>query len=313
MSRWSFSLSVLALALAHIACSGEETSPLTESCMAGSTQPCTCISGGSVETGLQVCASTGSFLACVCSGDRPDTPVGDDAGTVVSIHPKADAGTTEKHDDAGSCACDTPPGPTCSDGNTLVLSSLPGSCANNECSYTTESLFCANGCLNGACEGSDPCGSVTCDDPPAPSCSDTGTLLTYGAAGTCTSGECLYTPVATACDSAPANATSSCSDGACGFTCDSGYARSGDACVATASTSVPTTCAAADQDIGCCGPSGVNYYCGATTDTAPTAAACPAGSVCSWGTDGDGNSYYGCNAGTVATADPSGTYPIACQ
>jgi len=70
----------------------------------------------------------------------------------------------------------------------------------------------------------------------------------------------------------------------------------------------PTTCTQADNAVGCCGANGKNYYC-ATGSTTVTAKACSGTEVCGWSAS---RSYYYCVAGP-ATADPSGTYPIACK
>lgn len=72
--------------------------------------------------------------------------------------------------------------------------------------------------------------------------------------------------------------------------------------------SIPTTCAEADDTVGCCGPNGENYYC-STNGTTVTAKQCTGGKVCGWNAT---SSYYGCVTGP-ASSDPSGTYPIACQ
>jgi len=67
----------------------------------------------------------------------------------------------------------------------------------------------------------------------------------------------------------------------------------------------PTTCAQADNDIGCCTSSGHLYYCQTGMLTGGT---CPSGTVCGWnGTQG----YYDC-VSPPSSADPSGTYPKLC-
>jgi hypothetical protein len=53
----------------------------------------------------------------------------------------------------------------------------------------------------------DPCAGVTCDSPPAATCSDSATLVTYSA-GTCSAGSCSYSPATQAC-------ASGCYAGAC--------------------------------------------------------------------------------------------------
>ncbi len=83
---------------------------------------------------------------------------------------------------------------------------------------------------------------------------------------------------------------------------------------ASGSGAIPTTCAQADRTVGCCGPNGTNYYCDTATSTTVESEACPADAPCGWGYDSDGQGLYGCVTGaTMSTADPAGTYPIACQ
>jgi hypothetical protein len=69
--------------------------------------------------------------------------------------------------------------------------------------------------------------------------------------------------------------------------------------------SVPTTCAEADETVGCCAGD-VLYYCKTTTLTSKT---CSGTDVCGWSTT---YSDYGCVA-PPGGADPSGTYPLACE
>jgi hypothetical protein len=68
---------------------------------------------------------------------------------------------------------------------------------------------------------------------------------------------------------------------------------------------VPSTCAQADGQIGCCDPSGVLYYCSSTSKL--TMQTCTAGNVCGWSTKG----YYDC-VPSPGGKDPSGTSPLAC-
>jgi hypothetical protein len=72
--------------------------------------------------------------------------------------------------------------------------------------------------------------------------------------------------------------------------------------------SIPTTCAKANDAIGCCGPNGKVYYCtGSGSGSSVTAKTCASGTVCGWDT---AKGYYYCVA-TPGTA-PSGD-PIACE
>jgi hypothetical protein len=58
------------------------------------------------------------------------------------------------------------------------------------------------------------------------------TLRSYASSGVCSAGACTYSPSNMTC-TAPAHATASCADAACGFTCNSGYEPSGSSCVPT--------------------------------------------------------------------------------
>ena len=95
---------------------------------------------------------------------------------------------------------------------------------------------------------------VSCDSPPLDTCVSTTTLESYGP-GTCSDGACAYPPSDETC-TAPANATATCSDAMCGFTCNSGYMPDGNGnCVQTTTTCSVTTCTV-DADCGdvSCGP-----------------------------------------------------------
>jgi len=72
---------------------------------------------------------------------------------------------------------------------------------------------------------------------------------------------------------------------------------------------IPTTCAEANGNIGCCGPNGKEYYCSSSSTTVK-ALTCTSGKVCSWNAS---SKYYGCETGTVSKADPSGANPLACK
>lgn len=161
-------------------------------------------------------------------------------------------------------ACTTPPPDACEDGTTLVVHAATGTCGADGCSYTSERVACADGCVDGACAG-DVCAGVVCNAPPS-GC--------HQAAGRCVSGICRYdfddgatcddgdtcstndqceagvcvgmgqlvctTPPAATCTgttlSVPA-ATGACAAGQCSYdvtpvTCEFGCAASGTACAA---------------------------------------------------------------------------------
>jgi hypothetical protein len=114
---------------------------------------------------------------------------------------------------AGACkpdpciglTCETAPANACQDGTHLVAYDATGSCLDGECSYQSRVIPCT--CMNDACT-SDPCASVTCDMPPAPTCFNSSTQWIYDAAGTCTNGSCTYGHRENPCDFG-------CSAGAC--------------------------------------------------------------------------------------------------
>jgi hypothetical protein len=73
-----------------------------------------------------------------------------------------------------------------------------------------------------------------------------------------------------------------------------------------APSKVPSSCAEADDSIGCCGPDDVLYYCAPSEP--PTAKPCTGGLVCGWD-DFDG--YYDCVL-PPGGSDPLGYFPITC-
>jgi hypothetical protein len=96
---------------------------------------------------------------------------------------------------------------------------------------------------------------VACDAPPDATCISSTTLRTYGA-GTCSSGACSYSPTDETC-AAPANATGSCSNDQCGYTCDTGYMDDGMGnCVSMGSGTCTVETCGSDADCGAaaCGP-----------------------------------------------------------
>ena len=105
--------------------------------------------------------------------------------------------------------CSTPSENFCEDPKNLVSYSSSGSCVGaGVCSYESTSNDCEFGCEAGKCLG-DPCIGVSCDLPPANSCSDSMTLKTYSPAGTCSGeGTCSYGESFESCDAG-------CEAGAC--------------------------------------------------------------------------------------------------
>ena len=134
----------------------------------------------------------------------------------------SDAATPADMSQQGQCsgvACTTPPANYCVDQTTLRAYPESGTCSNGLCSYEHTDLTCGSGCQDGACVGNDPCNGLTCNSPPAASCTDSHTLKTYSSSGTCSSGTCSYTSITTTC-------ANGCQAGACqgdpcaGVACD---------------------------------------------------------------------------------------------
>ena len=94
-------------------------------------------------------------------------------------------------------AVDQPPANACQDASTLKIFEAVGECgaATGVCTYGFELRTCTSGCANDQCQNQDLCQGVTCDSPPADSCLDADTKLTYQSPGTCeaATGRCQYT------------------------------------------------------------------------------------------------------------------------
>jgi hypothetical protein len=82
---------------------------------------------------------------------------------------------------------------------------------------------------------------------------------------------------------------------------------SGGSSSSSGGTTAPITCAEADQAVGCCVANTV-YYC-KTSASSITSKTCSSGEVCGWDS---AESYYYCVT-APGGADPSGTYPQACD
>jgi uncharacterized protein (TIGR03382 family) len=88
---------------------------------------------------------------------------------------------------------------------------------------------------------------------------------------------------------------------------DAGSTSGGDA--GTGTGTVPTTCAEADGNPGCCIGNTI-YFCATGATPTLTTQTCTGTKVCGWKTTSTG-SYYGCVA-PPASGDPSNTYPLTC-
>lgn len=111
-------------------------------------------------------------------------------------------------DPCNGVSCTTPPAPTCVDASTLRVYANSGTCdsSTGACSYTSSTTTCVNGCSNGACVNQNLCNGVTCNSPPAPSCSGSS-RITFTSPGTCNpgTGQCSYNQVSTTCPNGCAN------------------------------------------------------------------------------------------------------------
>lgn len=113
---------------------------------------------------------------------------------------------------------DAPGGDPFCDGDTSVQPDIIGRCieetpgAGKQCVYDDERIPCTEGCNedSGLCNGgaTDPCDGVTCNMPPADTCSDGQTLVTYMDSGMCNEGECSYQSMESTCPNG-------CMDDAC--------------------------------------------------------------------------------------------------
>lgn len=111
----------------------------------------------------------------------------------------------------------------------------------------------------------DPCAGVTCNTPPAATCTNGTTRRTYATTGTCASGTCSYAPTDTVCQGGGA-----CSGGAC-------------------SAPLPTSCRTTGAGRTDCGPGGAESCCASLPVTGVTT---PAFSRSYDGTSGYANPQY---------------------
>jgi hypothetical protein len=193
--------------------------------------------------------------------------------------------------------------------------------------------------LGAACAASNPAGtggSGTTSSSGRPTTSSTGSSMGCGltssdaaclscftasccneasaCAGDATCTGCLTSQTA-ACDSdAPFTGLIGCLQTFCNSECLGGGATSGGGTTTGGGTTgaggstggVPTTCAEANNDVGCCDPSGVLHYC--TQQMTVADQPCTGGTVCGWDPT---HGWYDCVA-PPGGADPSNQNPIAC-
>lgn len=184
-------------------------------------------------------------------------------------------------DPCATITCNMPPAPSCPDGNTRRVRAGMGSCAGGSCTYTESDDPCPYGCANGVCKPN-PCQGIMCNSQRTPTCA--GVLKrTYGAAGTCGNGACIYPCTDTAC---PASQTCGGSGmpGVCGCTPES-----------PAVTCLNKLCGTAQNNCG------LTVSC--TNQCGPT-------QVCGGGTAGPNGC---CTPQSVATTCQKVALPPACE
>ncbi|MEW6431828.1 MAG: hypothetical protein AB1730_10000 [Myxococcota bacterium] len=111
-----------------------------------------------------------------------------------------------ENDPCAGVSCTTPPARTCVNGAARVYSPT-GTCAGGTCGYTYTDTLCTNGCANGVCNPP-ACGGVTCNSPPAPTCTSANRMRTYFPLGICQANVCSYTSYDVDC-------SQGCINGAC--------------------------------------------------------------------------------------------------
>jgi hypothetical protein len=302
-------------------------------CLALVVLPAACATGS---------ATDGATATQLDSGGPEPLGVGADAGTIGNTGPSGppspagglDSGTSGavdsgamKHDgssaplDSGGAATDAGGAipTTCSEANGVV-----GCCGPNG-----ESYYCATASSttvkSAACTGGKVCGwnaskmYYSCVSPPAtadPSGTEPIACAQSGGPGDAGTGgpDAADSGVATdagqgdaSTDAGVAGVDAAEGDGGeAGVGADAGEVGDGGGVTDAGAGQIPTTCAQADNSIGCCGPNGDLYYCSSGSLTSKT---CTGGKVCGWNVT---NAYYGCVTG-AAMSDPSGFHPITCQ
>ncbi len=256
------------------------------------------------------CANGCANGACTgdpCAGRFCDAPPAPTCGDATHLRVSAPSGAC----DHGSCAyatqvvecpggcrdgacvgdactgrrCTTPPPSQCLDDHSLRLFVTPGACAEGQCAYSTAELTCAHGCSEGACTN-DPCASLACATPPAPTCSGASTRRSYGLQGTCTAGACHYQPTDTACPAGQQCNSGTCVTPSvtCMMSCASGCCEA-DVCRPPA-TQDHSHCGFGAQLCGACAPGDecASGRCRASDLCSVANGGCSANATCSSGT-----------------------------
>jgi hypothetical protein len=212
--------------------------------------------GGGGGGGGDMAAQTGCG-AC----DQPPTPCHAPSGTCENgkcIYPLVEGLACDDHDpctvgdlcSSGVCAgqarvCDAPPASQCLSGTQLITYDQTGACNAGACVYTQHTITCgAGGCVSNMC-ATDPCGSITCNQPPN---------ACFKAAGTCSAGTCSYAydDGATCNDGDPCTNNDQCNTGVCKGTPKSCVSPPADSCVDATTLKVY-------DPVGSCGGGSCSY------------------------------------------------------
>ncbi len=307
-------------------------------------------SGTCVEpSGCEYTAYTDQACAAGCEGgackgdpcanvtcNAPPSPCHEAVGTCQSGVCSYDERLGEACDDGDACttddtcdngcggrliACNRPPADACADATTLVVYAATGVCGGDGCSYASERVTCADGCVDGACAG-DPCAAIACDDAPS---------ACHAQVGTCVSGVCRYDfdDGASCDDGDTCTSNDRCEAGLCGgsdVTCDTPPPATCSNGILAVPVETGTcddgACSYEPQAVTCtlgCDPSGTSCAgdpCANVTCTTPPAPTCVgnvrrtfAGGTCSGGTCTYVESTQTCPNGCAVSGciAPSGT------
>src|SRR5215510_10403478 len=204
----------LVLAAALAACGDDHASDPCASPDACALPPAPRCDGDTlVVTADATCSANGGVPDCHYAETRTDCGATGMTCAAGACHPPGDPCIGQ--------TCATPPASTCNN-NLLTSYDATGTCdapgGTPECHYAAHVTDCKNTgkiCVTDACvDPSTVCAGVTCDHPPADSCTN-NTRHHYPATGTCdgSSGTpvCKYTPTDTDCTASDAI----CAAGAC--------------------------------------------------------------------------------------------------
>jgi hypothetical protein len=290
------------------------SSPCNESCPTG-THNCSgqCLSDSSVNS----CGTT-SCTTCPAPANATPTCAGGSCGWTCNASYRT---CNNACIPSGSCCTATDcPGATngtatCSAGHTCGITCKTGyHLCGNVCSDNTSIASCgaacsacnvpAGGsasCTNGVCGAGCPNGYTLCANeciPISRACNGSCLSGTHNCSGQCLPNSSPSSCGATSCTPcpAPANATATCTNGTCGYQCNSNYQPCKGACIPSGSCCDNTDCSGGTCLSGTCCPAGQTNCDGTCVDLQASAANCGAcHAACS----------LSCNQGTCE--DCSGT------